>query len=324
MLTRAGAAIIGVIIGVAAMLVSVPTAQADHGDPHCELTDADGNCIITVPGDEDPGTPGEPGDDPPKETGDTGPACYWDPVPQGLTKPPAGPVPCNSDAGYWSNSWHCYVKLVDPQPGPADPVWGGNHPDGAVYNCYQPQTGILIAVWSANPPPGADVGPTPREVADMAIATMEFKAGDIGIVPEPGPGKLGIVGMPTWMWVANPGTNTTGPVTASASAGGITVTATAELDRIEWAMGDGTTVTCQGSSAKGTPYSDSFGRQDSPTCGHRYSKTSGDQEENAYTVTANSYWVVNWSGAGQSGTITLAPLTQSVQIRVGEMQVIEQ
>lgn len=323
MLTRARGVAVTLAVAAASLLWVATPATADHGGAHCETMDTDGNCVIQVqPTPTDPPTTGD--GDKPQDTGDQGPACYWDPAPQGLTGPPAGPVPCQSEYGYWSNAWHCYVRALDPPPPPSDPVWKGNYPEGAVYQCYQPQTDIDIPIWSANPPPGVGGGPTPYEVAQMAIARMGFKAGDIGIVPEPGPGKLGIVGMPTWMWVKNPGPPTTGPITASASAGGITVTATAELDRIEWDMGDGTTVTCEGTRAKGTPYNKSYGDQDSPTCGHRYKKTSGGKPNNAYTVTANAYWVVNWSGAGQTGTITLDPLTRSVQIRVGEMQVLQQ
>ena len=80
-------------------------------------------------------------------------------------------------------------------------------------------------------------------------------------------------------------------------------------------MGDGTTVTCQGA---GTPYQDSFGKTESPDCGHRYEK-----QGNPYTVTATSHWVVDWHGAGQSGTFTL-DLTNETQIVVGEAHVITQ
>lgn len=59
-----------------------------------------------------------------------------------------------------------------------------------------------------------------------------------------------VVGMPMWMW-ADPSPTTFGPLSASATAGGVTVTATAKVTTVRWAMGDGTTVTCHG---PGTPY----------------------------------------------------------------------
>ena len=83
---------------------------------------------------------------------------------------------------------------------------------------------------------------------------------------------------------------------------------------IEWNMGDGTApVIC---TTAGTPYADHYGKQASPTCGHRYEKTSWDQPDHSFTVTASSYWVVTWSGGGQAGTISLDPLEQSVTILV--------
>jgi hypothetical protein len=41
----------------------------------------------------------------------------------------------------------------------------------------------------------------------------------------------------------------------------------------------------------------------------------------AYTVTATSYWGIEWSGAGQAGSVEM-DLSRSVPIRIGEMQVL--
>lgn len=309
---------------VIAALVVVAGPAAGDDEPDCEIINpTTGQCDIVVQPPTDPTpNPGDPGPGP-GNTGDSRPACYWDPAPQGLSGPPAGPVPCTSENGYWSNAYHCYIQALNPQPPATDPAWNGHKPgDGAVYSCYQPQTGILINIWSANPPPGPNTGRTPEEVAQIAIESMQLKAVKVGIVPEPGLDSIGIVGMPTWMWVDNPAENTFGPITRSASAGGITVIATAEVERIEWVMGDGTTVTCSGANAKGTPYADRFGKQDSPTCGHRYETTSWTQPGRTFTVTARSYWRIDWDGAGQSGTIRLDPLEQTVSVRVAEAQVL--
>lgn len=147
---------------------------------------------------------------------------------------------------------------------------------------------------------------------------MGLRAIDIGIVPEPTPDSIGLVGLPTWMWVDEPSESTWGPITRSASAGGVTVTATAEVDRVEWEMGDGQRVIC---TSAGTPYQDHFGKADSPDCGHRYTRTSADEPDDAYAVTATSFWEITWTGGGQSGTIAM-DFTDSTQVRVGEMQVI--
>jgi hypothetical protein len=113
------------------------------------------------------------------------------------------------------------------------------------------------------------------------------------------PGSVGIVGLPTWMWVADPGQHTWGPITRTASSAGYGVTATAKVQRVVWAMGDGNTVTC---TKRGTPYADSFGKRASPDCGYTYTR------QGTYTVRATSYWRVIWAGIGQSGTIA-APLS---------------
>src|SRR6478735_7691378 len=245
--------LIALTVGGFAALAS----DAAYADTVCSQTDpATGECLIWVEVPGTPGTPGEPGDDGPQDTGN-GAACYWDGTSQGITKPPPGPVPCSSPEGYWSNSYHCYISPVEPQPPAGDPSWQGHEPgDGAVYNCYQPQTDLLIMVWSADPPPNSGAGPTPREVAQLAIADMQLRAIDIGITPEPGEASIGIVGMPVWMWAANPDSHTVGPITESASAGGVTVTATAKVHKITWDMGDGAEVTC---TTAGTPYQASYG-----------------------------------------------------------------
>lgn len=309
-----------VIAVVAAFMFLTPTPA--NADTECGKTDAmTGICLVWV---EVPGTPGEPGntgEEGPKDSG-AGEACYWDPAKQGLSQPPAGPVPCESDSGYWSNTLNCYVRLMDPQPPAGDPAWQGHAPDdGAVYLCYQPQTGIVLYHWSADPPDRAGEGPTPRVVAQQAIASMDLKAIRIGIAPKPGEDSIGIVGMPVWMWAEQPDAQTVGPSTATASAGGITVTATARLHKVTWVMGDGTTVVCR---TPGTPYKPEFGMQASPDCGHTYATSSAGEIDDKFTVTATSDWVVSWSGAGQTGTIRLNGLTRTARIAVGEAQVLVQ
>ncbi|WP_185996642.1 hypothetical protein [Nocardioides campestrisoli] len=308
---------LGLLLVLIAAVVAWPSPA--EAEPVCTQTDPwSGGCTVWVEIPGKPGTPGTPPDDGPKDTG-SGESCYWDPVGHGGVGK-AGPIPCETENGYWSNELACYITRLDPQPPPGDSSWQGHEPgDGAVYTCYQPQTDIGIWVWFANPPPSSGTGPTPREVAEIAIDSMQLEAIRIGIVPEPGPDRVGLVGMPVWMWAETPDEKTYGPTTASASLGGITITATARTHRITWNMGDGTTVVCR---SAGTPYEERFGRQPSPTCGHVYERTSADQPGQKYTVTATSDWVIDWSGAGQTGTIRLNGLSRSVAITVGEAQVL--
>ena len=84
-------------------------------------------------------------------------------------------------------------------------------------------------------------------------------------------------------------------------------------------MGDGSKVVCH---TAGTPYQASYGKKASPDCGHVYTKSSAGQPGDQFTVTAISDWVVTWAGAGQTGTIRLNGLQRSVEVRVGEAQVL--
>ena len=158
---------------------------------------------------------------------------------------------------------------------------------------------------------------TPQQAAQIVVESMELRAADIGIVPEDTPGQVGYVGAPVWMWTAV-GPETFGPNTITASAGGITITATANVARIVWDMGDGAQVTC---TTPGTPYQDAFGLAESPDCGHRYTRTSVGNPGSAYEVTATSYWEVDWTGGGAAGQIDL-DVSSSTTIQVGELQVL--
>jgi hypothetical protein len=225
-------------------------------------------------------------------------------------------MPCSSGDGWWSQSQQAYCKAASPQPPLSDPAWGGRT-EGQIYECTRPGTALglvvpVFQIWLAQPPAGAP--PDPRVLAQQAIARMNLKAVSIGIVPEPLPGRVGLVGMPVWMWDTNPGPSTWGPVTKSASAGGFTVTATAKVSRVVWSMGDGEVTVCR---TPGTAYQDSYGMKDSPDCGYTYSR------QGRYVVRARSYWTVDWSGLGRSGSIPLS-FVDSVRLTIGEAQVLTQ
>ena len=99
----------------------------------------------------------------------------------------------------------------------------------------------------------------------------------------------------------------------------MSVNTTAVLDRTVWSMGDGTSVTCPGTRAAGTPWQYGYGGLPSPTCGHTYTRPSVGQPGEAFTVTVTAYWTVTWSGGGESGTIPLQ-MSRSIPKRVGEVQ----
>ena len=285
------------LLAVASWTVLVPAPA--RAEPECQYFDPQkGICTIMV---EKPAAP------PSNESisDERGPAADTGPD-----------LPCWQDPS-------SYTRL-DPQPVAGDPLWQGRDPadGGAIYHCHIPGPESLIRnifIWLAEPPAAVTPVPSPRELAQTAVDSMGLEAIEIGIVPEPGAGSLGLVGMPVWMWAAEPGPSTVGPISASASAGGATVTATARVSTITWDMGDGNTVVCRGG---GTAYHPSYGRQQSPDCGHVYSTSSAGEPGDRFTVTATSAWVITWEGAGQSGTIRMDGLSESVQVAVGEAQVL--
>jgi hypothetical protein len=296
------------ILAVATVLASFAIGPAAHAAPPiCKKFDRDlGVCLIWV----------TPPRTPPGGGGGGG-----GPTPVGhqkciRTDPLGGKgevVPCSDGIGFWSGQHQCYVSLADPQPPLTDVVWGG-HTNGAIYMCFASNSRfgapVVTLFWSPVAPP---VPVDPAKVARQAVASMGLRAIDIGIVPEPGPNSIGIVGMPVWMWVNRPAENTFGPITRSATAGGVTVTATAKVTKIIWGLGDGATVTC---TDAGTPYADSYGKRSSPTCGHTYTKAKAD-----YLVSAHSYWAITWRGGGRAGTINM-DFTAATTIHVGEVQVL--
>lgn len=151
----------------------------------------------------------------------------------------------------------------------------------------------------------------------MLALSFQIRGIDIGFAPDPNiPGSKSYVGVPIWMWVENPQPLTFGPYTETATLGGITITATAQVTSIIWNMGDGNSVGCANA---GTEFLVQYGAVDSPTCGYRYQQTSDDQPGGRYTVTATSQWSVTWNGGGTGGVIPLTA-TNTTTVDINELQ----
>jgi hypothetical protein len=220
-------------------------------------------------------------------------------------------VPCSSaEWGTWSNARQCYLS-ADPSPKPAP---GGA--TGRWYLCHRLDQdpaagGTAYEVWLEEAP-----AVDPGQLALDILARLQLQKIQIGITPEQG--KTGLVGLPTYLWVDNPGPRTLGPITDSATQGNVTVTLTATVDHVTWSLGDGTTLRCRGT---GTPYQDAFGAAPSPTCGHTYRRPSTSLTGGAYPVSATAVWRVEWTGAGQSGSIPFQ-ITANGTVRIGEAQAL--
>jgi hypothetical protein len=219
------------------------------------------------------------------------------------------------ELGNWSNSQQCYMKFESPQPPKSDPRWTG-HINGSIWACVREQGydqgRHLVTKWVWLPGRPDTVVTDPLTLAYEAIAKMQLAAPQIGTAPPPG--AIGLVNMPVWMWVTK-SENTWGPIIRNASVPGLSVTATAKVKAMNWTMGDGQTIRCDG---PGTPYKTSFGIKQSPTCGHHYRKTSREQPNCRYTVTARADWEITWqSTLGDTGQISMTRQA-AAQLRIGE------
>jgi hypothetical protein len=235
---------------------------------------------------------------------------------------------------YWTppsdSSWATTAKS-DPPPGKPNP----NQPYGCTYQA-DPQAQQTLG--AGGPTPGEWVIPTcagpgvidpmppvwvtgaqptaavvqvdPVALAQQAVKQLGFGAPTIEMSPPAGSPQL--VGVATWLWI-DPGA--WGTLTASASAGPVTTTATATPSKVVWNMGDGDTVTCGG---PGTPYSPSDPNA-STDCSYTWPQAG------SFTVTATVYWSVTWTATGAPGGGNLgiqAGPPAAVQVAVTESQAI--
>jgi hypothetical protein len=152
----------------------------------------------------------------------------------------------------------------------------------------------------------------PMTLVYQAVGMMQLAPPLIKTAPTAG--QIGLVNMPVWLWVTK-SENTWGPIVRSASVPGLTVTVTAQVKAVNWGLGDGNTIRCEGT---GTPYTKAMGVKDSPDCGHRYKKTSHELPGCKYPVTATAQWDIHWrSTLGDAGQISMTQQA-ATQLRIGE------
>lgn len=222
---------------------------------------------------------------------------------------------CTSALGNWSNGQQCYMRRETPQPPLSDPRWEG-HTDGSIWACVREQGydegRHLVTKWVWLPGEPDTVVVDPVTLAYRAVAAMQLAPPLVRSAP--GVGQVGMVNMPVWLWVDKT-EHSWGPISRTAVVPGLSVTATARVKAVDWSMGDGSTIRCEGA---GTPYDKSMGIEDSPDCGHRYKKTSGEQPKCTYPVTATARWDITWqSTMGDTGQLTVTHQA-ATQLRIGE------
>jgi hypothetical protein len=212
----------------------------------------------------------------------------------------------------------CHYELLTGTDSNAADVLFGPAPgaDGAWYRKFC-DTGngqsIATVVWLANPPVD------PLALAQQALQRTPIPPPAVHLNPPDGEDQ--VVNLPTWLWI-DP--DQWQPVSATASAGAVTVTAVAAPHSVEWDMGNGEVVTCSG---PGTPYDTSKPSSAQTTdCSYTYRKSSASSPGGAFTVRVTVTWDVNWSAVGVAGGGNLGAADQSTsfRLRVAEIQAVNQ
>lgn len=302
--------------------LAVPAAAQDKPTP-VTCTDL-GPCVVSVSAPGQPGPTGGPPEIQPVSSGGSSAQCVY---PRGSDNQ----VPCSDPNLGWLNTYNgCWYRSL-PAPSPGSVVaaeGGGYHPlgDGNYYmqSCngiVGPRPGAVgllqLIVWQQAPPAGyGGARPDPALLAQQAEAKLGLSGPSIRLSPPDASQQ--VVGLPTWMWTTVSDATWT-PHTATAAVTGASVTATATATSIDWSMGDGSTVRCDG---PGTPYSSMYGaHSSSPTCGYTYSTPSSTAADGTFPVTGTTTWKVTWAGGGQNGTLTIRR-SSTVGVVVDEAQAV--
>ena len=180
-------------------------------------------------------------------------------------------------------------------------------------------------VWTLNG--AAPVAPPPPDPADLARSVASQLT-----VPAPvvhiGGGERVAVKVPVWLWAEEQPA-----LTASVTAGGLTVTARAVMTSTDWSMGDPVSGPDGGGSAAAAVFSCVGGgsappagvdRSVVPPCGYTYrwrsdaGRTGGS---GAWPVNVVAHWTMSWQATnGAQGEIALQAAS-ATQVAVGEWRV---
>lgn len=270
-----------------ALTLTAPTlaAHADSwGDVDCTITPTDSHCTVTVNYVGDGSTSSGDGDDLVCKIGDVVVECYHE--------------------GFgWLGSDGCYYGK---DPG------GFLPPNEWIKSCYNPATGAFDPAGTVllfDPPLALGV------ITDHAVDHLSMPKPTIAANPNLAATQF--VHVPVWWWV-RPGWWQT--QTASASAGGLTITAKAVPQKITWYAGDGTSTVCTGPGTPWTPSTDP--NSASPDCGHTYAQTSAKSPGGTFTLRAVATWDISWSGGGYSGAEPAITTTTTATVIVRELRAV--
>jgi hypothetical protein len=237
------------------------------------------------------------------------------------------------------------------QPGTSDSDGGAAFPGSCIYAPAPPYVARALGVggplpgeWLLFGCPGFDLGLANSQgiiwmnvvwvtyARPLAVNLRAAEQAESSItlpspVIETDPSGTAFVNLSTWFWVSR---SVWHPVTAIATAGGVTSAATATPIRVEFSTGDGGSFTCSG---PGTAYDRSEPSSAQTTaCFHVYHSSSANQQSPdgnpnnaAYVVTATITWSVTWDAIGAPGGGTLPPVTttSTARLRVEQIESVE-
>ena len=158
-----------------------------------------------------------------------------------------------------------------------------------------------------------------RALAQQASDRAPIPFPDVHLNPPEGGEQ--VVNVTTWLWIDQ---SVWQPVSATASAGGVTVRATAAPESVRWAMGNGDTVNCAG---PGTAYDpDRPASEQHPDCSYVYRRSSASAPGGAFTASATITWHVTWTAAGVAGggDLGTSARTTTFAVRVAEIEAVNQ
>ena len=156
----------------------------------------------------------------------------------------------------------------------------------------------------------------PRALAEEATDRADIPLPELRLSPPVDVPQ--VVNLPTWLAIDPAQWR---PVTSSATAGGVTATATAVPQSVTWSMGNGDRVTCAG---PGTLYDPAGGETAAPGCTYTFRRSSARAPGGRFLLEATVTWRVSWAASGAPGGGSLGTVTRttSVPIQVAEIQAL--
>jgi hypothetical protein len=188
----------------------------------------------------------------------------------------------------------CTYGVVGPSATAALGV-GGPEPGQWVFpDCKGPGAiDPMLPIWVVNaqtqaPAPTAN----PVVLVQQALSKLPLPTPAIEMAPPADQDQL--VNLSTWLWISSGAWQ---QLSATATAGPVTTTATAAPSEVVWQMGNGQSVTCLG---PGTPY-DPSDPNATTDCSYTWPQSSASQPAGVYHVTATVYYRATWTAAGAPG-----------------------